>query len=197
MCIRDSPHPAPKQERSSARPAPLCLELTQWGRSLGAESAILQLVRDLDAAAAGGGGGGGGGATVALAREASWQQSCGRFLHGLSNSYAGYPDVVLPLQLALGQARHGVRLLACLAAPTAIAVQEGRAPAAADAPAALLRCLLEFPQPCLLPPPAAPAAAPAAPAAPAAVAAPAAPAAAAPAAAAATIDLVALSLIHI
>ena len=61
-------------------------------------------MRDLDG---GGAAGGGGGAAVALAREASWQQSCGRFLRGMADSYAGYPDVVLPLQLALGEVRHG------------------------------------------------------------------------------------------
>ena len=49
---------------------------------------------------------------------------CLRFTPNLDPNPHPYPNS--------DQVRHGVRLLACLAAPTALAVEEGRAPAAAE-----------------------------------------------------------------
>lgn len=47
-----------------------------------------------------------------LKEEATWQQSHHQFRKHLAEEYAAFPDVVVPLQAAILQLQHGVRLVA-------------------------------------------------------------------------------------
>uniref|UniRef100_A0A803SWY9 Midasin n=1 Tax=Anolis carolinensis TaxID=28377 RepID=A0A803SWY9_ANOCA len=47
-----------------------------------------------------------------LNEEAAWQQSHHQFRKHLAEAYAAFPDVVIPLQAAILQMQHGIRLLA-------------------------------------------------------------------------------------
>ena len=141
------------RERVSARlppPAPpfsqLHLEVHQWNRSLGKAETILALSDDLMRAAGGADVANGGG--NALAREAQWQQSSDRFVDRLAEGFGCFEDVACPLRLAMYEVKHGLRLLAACAAPTALAAEDGLAPGSdARAVGGTLRTLLRFPLP--------------------------------------------------
>ena len=102
------------------RPAPpsgptfsqLHAELWQWERSLGEQAALLRLSADLDE-----------GAPNVSAREVSWQQSSGRFLQRLGHTFADFDDFVTPVQLAVYEVKHGLRLQAAACASTAVAAR--------------------------------------------------------------------------
>ena len=129
------------RERVSARlppPAPpfsqLHLEVHQWNRSLGKAETIIALSDDLMRAAGGADVANGGG--NALAREAQWQQSSDRFVDRLAEGFGCFEDVACPLRLAMYEVKHGLRLLAACAAPTALAAEDRLAPDRTRAPSA-------------------------------------------------------------
>jgi len=132
------------QLKASARPAvpaaqfgQLFSELEQWGEALGGAAAVLQLSAELAS-----------GAPTALAREEAWQRGSGTFLQRLDDAYPHFEDIVAPLQLALYETKHGLRLQALCAAPTVLAAQDDARTAAAAAVRhshAMMASLLRFP----------------------------------------------------
>ena len=130
-------------ERMCARPAPpgptfsqLHAELWQWDRSLGDQSSVLHLSAEL-----------GRGLPAACAREMSWQQSSDRFLQRLGKTFADFEDFICPVQLAVYEVKHGLRLQAAACVPSAIAAEDGEgAGGDAEVAHAVIRTLLAFPQ---------------------------------------------------
>ena len=132
-------------ERMCARPEPpaaqfsqLHLEATQWDRSLGAQGSILELSSALRR-----------GGEAALAREAGWQESSGRFAARLAESYGGFEDVAAPLRLALYQVKHGLHTQAAAGSPTALVTSDKQSADSARSVIAvqsLMHALLSFPQ---------------------------------------------------